>query len=842
MGTRASLPDRSPHPAASLEELAEHWPARWERDGIYRFDRTATREDVFAIDTPPPTVNGSLHVGHVFSFTHADVIARYQRMRGRAVFYPIGWDDNGLPTEKRAQQHFNVRCEPSTPADPQALAALLRDGPGDGPPKAVSRGDFIALCEAVTEHDEVRFEQLFRRIGLSVDWSLKYTTISARSRRISQRGFLRNLARGEAYLAQAPTMWDVTFGTAVAQAELEYRVGSSAYHRLVFGDGLLVATTRPELLPACVAVLHHPQDDRYAHRTGTEITTPVFGARVPLLAHHLVDPGKGTGLVMVCTFGDPTDVIWWRELDLPIRPVLGRDGRFRTDPPPGIDTAAYSQLAGAYPKQARAIVLELLRAAGRLDGEPEPIEHSVAFYERGDRPLEIVTTWQWYLRNGGRDPELRERMLARGRELAWQPEPMRARYEAWVANLAGDWLVSRQRFHGVPIPIWYPLDEQGEPCRDRPITPPEDALPIDPSADTPPGYAPEQRGLPGGFVGEADVMDTWATSSLSPQLAAGDELLDRVFPMDLRPQAHEIIRTWLFATALRSELEHGVLPWSHAAISGWVMDPAKKKVAKSAATRMVTPDELLDTYGPDAVRYWAASGRPGIDTVFDEAQIKIGRRLAMKLLNATRFVLGLGDPGPDAQVTEAIDRAMLAGLDAAVAETTAALDALDQGRALEAAERFFWFFCDDYLELVKARAYGEHPGGDSARAALRQALSVQLRLLAPMLPFVTEEVWSWWQPGSVHTARWPSAAIGPTLEELRVLEQAVAALTAVRRAKSAAKVSMKAEVLRLTIHTDRSTWDGLRPALPDLRAAGRVGEFVFAESPEEIIRHEVLLA
>ncbi|MEV0457019.1 valine--tRNA ligase [Catellatospora methionotrophica] len=808
-----SLPDKP-----TIDGLPDKWAQRWESERVYRFDRAAPRERVFAIDTPPPTASGSLHVGHVFSYSQTDMIARYQRMRGRAVFYPMGWDDNGLPTERRVQQFYGVRCDPSLPYDP-------RYTPPDKPGRQqvpVSRRNFIELCERLTAQDEVAFEHVWRVVGLSVDWSLLYTTIGTRARAVSQRAFLRALARGDAYPAQAPTLWDTTFRTAVAQAELEDRDRPGAYHRLVFhpdGAGaepitvatptrpVVVATTRPELLPACVALVAHPDDARYRPLFGSTVRTPLFGARVPVLAHRLADPAKGTGIAMVCTFGDTTDVIWWRELDLPIRPVLGFDGRFAPDAPEGLSEdgrAAYAGLAGATVHTGRERITALLRDSGELLGEPEPITHPVKFYERGDKPLEIVSTRQWYLRNGGRDEALRARLRERGQELTWQPAHMRTRYEHWVDGLAGDWLISRQRFFGVPIPVWYPLDADGLPDHDQPITPGEHALPVDPSSDTPPGYADDQRNRPGGFTADPDVMDTWATSSLTPQIAGGwgfdDDLFARVFPMDLRPQSHEIIRTWLFATVLRGHTEHDTLPWRTATIAGWILDPDRKKMSKSVGN-VVTPLDVLAEHGSDAVRYWAAAARPGADTAYDTGQMRVGRRLAMKILNATRFVLGLGEPGPAAAVAEPLDRALLGALRPVIAEATAALDAYDQSRALEAAERFFWLFCDDYLELVKQRAYGQHgpEGADSARLALRTALSVLLRLLAPVLPFVTEEAWSWWQPGSIHAAAWPTPSdLDGTAGDPAPLAAATAAIEAVRRAKSAAKVSMRTPLSLLT--------------------------------------------
>ena len=833
----------------ALDGLEATWSQRWEESGVYAFDRTKTREQVFSIDTPPPTVSGSLHVGHVFSYTHTDAIARYQRMQGREVFYPMGWDDNGLPTERRVQNYFGVRCDPALPYQPDFT-------PPEKPGKTqlpVSRRNFIELCERLTNEDEKVFEELWRHLGLSVDWSMTYQTIDADSRAASQRAFLRNLARGEAYLAEAPTLWDITFRTAVAQAELEDRERPGAFHQLLFhgpdGEDIEIATTRPELLPACVALVAHPDDARYQPLFGRTVTTPLFGVDVPVLAHRLADPEKGSGIAMVCTFGDTTDVVWWRELRLDTRPVLGWDGRFNVEPPPGLESgparAVYAQLAGATPFTARERVVALLRGSGELIGEPRPITHAVKFYEKGDKPLEIVTTRQWYLRNGGRDEQLRDELLQRGQELTWHPDHMRVRYENWVGGLNGDWLISRQRFFGVPIPLWYPLDAEGNPDYEQPLAPPESALPVDPATGVPDGYRAEQRGVPGGFIGDPDIMDTWATSSLTPQIAGrwgrDDDLFQRVYPMDLRPQAHEIIRTWLFSTVVRAHSEHRVLPWAHASISGWILDPDRKKMSKSIGN-VVTPADLLVQHGSDAVRYWAASARPGADTAFDTGQMKIGRRLAIKLLNAGKFVLAPGSATPGAEVTEPLDLAMLAELAEVVGAATEAFDGFDYARALERTETFFWRFCDDYVELVKSRAYGEQEadgqqGTDSARVALRSALSALLRLFAPFMPFATEEVWSWWQQGSVHRAPWPSAGELPRQasegEGREVFAVASEVIAGVRRGKSAAQVPMRTEVAGAVLAGSGELLRQAALAAADLRAAGRIGVLDYQEEQQQ---------
>jgi valyl-tRNA synthetase len=840
-----------------LDGLEARWDQAWEEQGTYRFDRTADRDSVYSIDTPPPTVSGSLHVGHVFSYTHTDTIARYQRMRGKSVFYPMGWDDNGLPTERRVQNYYLVQCDPALPYDPDFATPTPVSERSKEEQKAmpahISRRNFIDLCNTLTAEDEKAFENLFRTLGLSVDWDRTYATIDDRSRRVAQRAFLRNLQRGEAYQAEAPVLWDVDFQSAVAQAELEDRERDGAYHRLAFhgpdGD-VFIETTRPELLPACVALVAHPDDERYQPLFGTTVRTPLFGVEVEVHPHPLADPEKGSGIAMICTFGDLTDVIWWRELQLPTRAIVTANGRLGTPDadamtPEGL-ALFESELAGKKIAGAQQRIVELLRESGELIGDPERITHPVKFYEKGDRPLEIITSRQWYLRNGGRDAELRAALLERGHELHWHPPHMRVRYENWVNGLNGDWLVSRQRFFGVSFPIWYPLDTDGRPLHDSPILADEASLPVDPATDVPPGYTEEQRDQPGGFTGDPDVMDTWATSSLTPQIATGwgedQDLFERTFPMDLRPQAHEIIRTWLFSTAVRAHLEHDSLPWTNTAISGWVLDPDRKKMSKSKGN-VVTPLDHLEQFGADAVRYWAASGRPGTDTAFDEGQLKVGRRLAIKLLNASRFALGLGGGDGAARatdlslVTEPLDRAMLAELARLVDEATTAFDGYDYARALERTEAFFWEFCDQYLELVKGRAYGGR--GDeaawSAQAALQLSLSTLLRLFAPFLPFVTEEVWSWWQEGSVHRAPWPDASLlrdAADDGDPQAFEAAAEVLGAVRRAKTEAKRSLKWPVDSVVVTESSHRAAALQGVADDVREAANAASLTVVVGAE----------
>ncbi|QLD10425.1 valine--tRNA ligase [Microbacterium oleivorans] len=853
----AHIPDKP-----ALEGLETKWDTAWTDQGTYLFDRARAAESgrggVFSVDTPPPTASGSLHIGHVFSFTHTDLMVRFERMRGKSVFYPMGWDDNGLPTERRVQNYYGVRCDPTLPYDASFVPPF--EGGDNKSSRAadqvpISRRNFIELCERLTIEDEKQFESLFRQLGLSVDWTQTYRTISDETIRTSQLAFLRNLERGEAYQALAPTLWDIDFRSAIAQAELEDRDQQASYHRIAFhktdGTGdIHIETTRPELLAACVALVANPDDERYKPYFGQTVRTPLFDVEVPVLAHPLAQQDKGSGIAMICTFGDVTDIIWWRELDLPNRTILGADGRILPDAPDVIVTEAarraYAELAGKTVFSAKKRVVELLEESGELLAVSKPFTHPVKFFEKGDRPLEIVSTRQWYLRNGARDEDLRARLISLGNEMSWHPEFMRVRYENWTNGLTGDWLVSRQRFFGVPIPVWYGLDENGERDYARVITPAADRLPIDPTTDVPDGYTADQRGVAGGFDAERDIFDTWATSSLTPQLAGGwqrdEELWDLVAPFDLRPQGQDIIRTWLFSTMLRSALEDGRAPWSDAAISGFIVDPDRKKMSKSKGN-VVTPADILAQHGTDAVRYWAASSRLGSDAAFDPqnpTQVKIGRRLAIKVLNAAKFVLSF--PVPEgAEVTHDLDAAMLATLDKVIVDATRAFEGYDHARALEITEAFFWTFCDDYLELVKERAYNQADSGQaSAALALRLALSSLLRLLAPVLSFATEEAWSWFEEGSVHTAPWPQPR--EVDGDPAVLTAASTALIGIRRAKTEAKASQKTPVTVLTLRADAATVARLRRAEGDLKAVGRIAELELEDGEGELLVERVELA
>ncbi|EHS86816.1 valine--tRNA ligase [Bifidobacterium breve] len=860
------LPDK-----VGVDGLEDKWRAVWDEDGTYKFRNTRDRKAVYSIDTPPPTVSGSLHVGHVFSYTHTDVIARYKRMRGYDVFYPMGWDDNGLPTERRVQNYYGVRVDTSLKYDPDFKPPF--EGTEGKKIQAkdqvpCSRQNFIELCERLIGQDEQKFEALWRKLGLSIDWTQTYHTIGEHPRRVAQKAFLRNLARGEAYQQDAPGLWDVTFQTAVAQAELESREYPGFYHKVAFrfedGTPIYIETTRPELLAACTSLIAHPDDERYKPYFGKHVYSPLFHVEVPILAHPAAEMDKGAGIAMCCTFGDVTDVEWWRDLKLPTRSIIQRNGRIAMDTPDWITDPAgraiFEETAGKTTFSARKIIVDKLRESGDLDGEPTPTKRMTNFYEKGDKPLEIVTSRQWYLRNGGTDADLNAELISRGKELEFHPDFMRVRYENWVHGLNGDWLISRQRFFGVPFPLWYPVKADGTADYDHPITPSEDRLPIDPTSDVPEGFTEDQRDVPGGFTAEQDIMDTWATSSLTPQIVthweeqdeASKALFKMTFPMDLRPQGQDIIRTWLFSTVDRAHLENKCLPWAHATLSGWILDPDHKKMSKSKGN-VVVPNEPIEKFGADAVRYWSASARLGLDATYDEGQMKIGRRLAIKLLNATKFALAIGREDENhhvgeaaeaswnpADVTEPLDRAAMAKLALVVRQATEALEAYEHSKALEVIESYFWQFCDDYIELVKNRAYGtpDEQGNvpsekavKSARTALGLGLDAFARLLAPYLPYASEEVWSWMHAGSgsVHRAAWPvvdpyvEAATGASPELLTWAGKAVEQL---RKIKSEAKVSMKTPILSVALSAAAEGVDAIHAALGDIAQAGRViGKF-----------------
>ena len=834
------------------------WASYWEESGLYEWQGAASRSDVFSIDTPPPTVSGSLHVGHVYSYTHTDLIARYQRMKGKKVFYPMGWDDNGLPTERRVQNVFGITCDPSLPYDPDWKAEKSSGKSKTTQP--VSRQNFIEACLQLTKEDEIAFELLWKQLGLSVDWKLQYATINDHCRKLSQLSFLDLVQKGRVRNCKAPTLWDCEFHTAVAQAELEDREKPGAYHTIEFGvedgESFCIVTTRPELLAACIAVVAHPTDERYQTLFGKTAITPLFGAKVPILPAHHADPEKGSGILMVCTFGDVHDVEWWKQTDLPIKEIIGENGRLKPvafghhpfeSENPELAQDMYDKIQGLRPHQARKKLAEILSEPGTsidgknsaLKGEIEDITHPVKFYEKGSLPIEYVATRQWFISI----LEHKEALLEQGDKIEWHPSFMRTRYSNWVNGLNQDWCISRQRYFGVPFPVWYPIDSEGCTCYEKPIFAQPEDCPLDPMTAVPDGYTEDQRNQPGGFQADADVMDTWATSSLTPQIASGwnenPTQHHTVFPMDIRPQSHEIIRTWAFYTITKALMHEQTIPWHHCLISGWVLDPDRKKMSKSKGN-VVTPTHLLENYSSDAVRYWAARAKLGTDTAFDEGIFKIGQKLTTKLFNAAKFCLmQCDDIHQDRSlniqdVSLPIDCAQIGAMSELIDHCTRCFDAFDYASALERIEASFWLFCDHYIELVKTRSYQaediEHKR--SALATLYLSLKTFLHLFAPFFPYVTEEIWSWYFPSStahpsIHQSPWPKCKdfSGIPTHDSQLLNLAKWVLGTIRSAKTEQKKSLKHAVSSLEITASNDVIDQLVLIREDLCSAGSVSSF-----------------
>lgn len=776
----------------------------WQRENIYHFEDT-DRRPIYAIDTPPATVSGTLHLGHVYSYSHTDFLARFWRMNGYNVFYPMGYDDNGLPTERLVEKRLGLSAQ------------------------QVGRAAFIAQCLEVSEEAERAYQALWQRLGLSIDWRYSYRTIEARARRIAQWSFLDLYQKGLVYQREAPTIWCPECRTAIAQAELNDLDRASEIVTLAFtlqdGTTLPVATTRPELLPACQAVFVHPGDARYAGRINTRVRVPLLGFSVPLLADARADPARGTGAVMCSTFGDVTDVQWWHAYGLPLKVVLGRDGRM---------TGEAGEFAGLHVQTARERMVEKLQAHGALlkrDQAPQ----SVRVHERCDTPVEYLVTRQWFIRI----LDFKQELLEAGEQIEWQPAHMRARYREWVKNLAWDWCISRQRSFGVPFPLWY--------CRQcgAVVLADAQALPVDPAVQQPSGACGcgSTDVLP-----EEDVMDTWATSSMTPQIVgrlfAEPGLYARVFPFALRSQAHEIIRTWAFYTIVQSFHHFAALPWRTAAISGWgLAGPGGGKISKSRGSG-ADPLAIIERTSADAVRYWAASTGLGKDAIISEEKISSGGRLVTKLWNVARFserFLADYQPAADGSDLAPTDRWLLARLSGLIGRVTGLFRAYEYAAARSEIENFFWHdLADNYLELCKERLYGE-PGSqrDGARYTLYHTLISVVKLFAPFLPYVTEQVYleifaAHEGQRSLHLARWPEARPDWESAEAEAAgELLLTVVTAVRRYKSEANLSLGAGLPCLLLSTqDAGVACLLDAARRDILSATRARALRISEGQE----------
>ncbi len=789
----------------SPQEVERRWQRRWEEMGVYRFD-PGSDKPIFSIDTPPPTVSGRMHLGHAFSYSQMDFIARYRRMRGYNLFYPFGTDDNGLPTERLVERVNGVRC---------------RD---------MSREEFVELCLRTLEKLRPEFVEDWKRIGISVDWSLSYSTIDEHCRRISQRSFIQLYRMGREYRREMPFIWCPTCETAIAQVELEDREVESSFNDIAFeledGGRVVIATTRPELLPACVAIFAHPDDERYSHLFGKRAKVPIFGQMVEILPDEKVDPQKGTGIVMCCTFGDVQDIEWYMKHRLELRVAITKDGRM-------------SELAGRYAgmriKEARAAIIEDLKRQGYLL-RSRKITHVVNVHERCGTEIEILNTKQWFIRY----LDMKEELLEAGRRIRWHPEHMRSRYENWIHGLRWDWCISRQRYFGVPFPVWY-CKACGEVLLAR-----EEDLPVDPLYDSPPEPCPKCGSTE--FEPERDVLDTWATSSLTPVIAAElvqqEEVRKRLYPMSLRPQAHDIITFWLFNTVVKGLLHFGEIPWENAMISGWALDPQGRKMSKSKGN-VIEPEYVLTKYGADALRLWAAESKLGEDLPFKEKDLVAARRFLNKLWNASRFALRHleGYDGSRPESLHLIDAWILSRAQRLVRECTEHFEGYRYSKAKKALVSFFLSeFCDNYLEMVKHRLYNPERYGEDARRsalyALHEVLLTVLKLLAPFAPHITEEIYQAYfaeREGerSIHVSSWP--AVREELVDERAERDAmyvVGVVEAVRRFKGERGMPLNAPLERLVLLAPEEVLEGVRRALDTLEGALHAREVELAEDAE----------
>lgn len=845
--TMRALPE-SYDTAATEKKWQDHWLAA----NTYAWDASVPRAQSYVIDTPPPTVSGLLHMGHVFSYTQADFIARYQRMKGMNVFYPMGFDDNGLPTERLVEKSKKIRA-----AD-------------------VGREKFIEECESVAEDARKEFRALFQSIALSVDWAQEYHTISEDCRRLSQTSFLDLVKKGDVYRKLQPMLWDPVDQTAIAQAEVVDKELPSHFCDVAFtcdetGDELVIGTTRPELIPACVALFYNPEDARYTHLKGKHARVPLFGFSVPILEDSAVELDKGTGLMMCCTFGDEKDIEKWQKHSLPTRMIINKygkidlnlaltDGQFPENfawPAALLDTLNNKKVSNADVKHpgARELMIAALGEAGVLK-EKKPITHAVKTAERSGAVLELIPTHQWFVKVLDKKEALKEK----ARACNWNPDWMRVRIEQWIDGLNWDWCISRQRYFGVPFPVWYSkrAGEEG-----KMLFADASQLPVNPMVDLPKGYSAEE------VTPDFDVMDTWATSSISPQMNAGaitsgSDRFEKLFPADLRPQAHEIIRTWAFYTIVKAHLHTNTVPWKNLMISGWCLAEDKTKMSKSKGN-VVTPVDLINERGTDAVRYWAATSRLGQDTAFSPDLLKIGKKLVGKLWNATQFAaihLSKLNTAParavdDTAITEVLDQWIISRLHDTVKKATEAFERYEYADALDATNQFFWAdLCDNYLELIKKRVYNEDGSftpaqQQSAVHTLYHVLMGFLKLYAPVVPHVTEELYShifaddYATKGSLHSqGQWPNAADYPRHETaLKLGNLTLEMLEEIRKAKSDGKVSIKFPVALAKVTLEASALkqtNEIKSLSEDLKGAGNVTNLEFVAG--DALAVEVALA
>ena len=765
----------------NLKEIEEECKKLWEKEKVYKFDSKSERE-IYSIDTPPPTVSGKMHIGHACSYSQSDFIARYKRMKGYNLFYPFGTDNNGLPTERLVEKSLKIKS------------------------KEMPRTEFIKICNEFIQKELPNFVQDWKDIGISCDWDLKYSTIDDNSRKLSQWSFLDLHKKGRMYRKDAPAMWCPECRTGVAQVEVEDKEIDSFFNDIIFkidGEEVKIATTRPELLPACVSLFYHPDDKRYKKYLGKKAKVPLFNFEVPVMEDKRVAMDKGTGIVMCCTFGDQTDMEWQKAYNLPIKLAITDDGKM-------------SDLSGKYQgmkiKDARKQIIEDMKKENLLVKQI-PIKHFVNVHERCGTEIEFVKSKQWFVKY----LDLKEDLLKWGNELKWFPDFMKHRYENWVKGLQWDWLISNQRYFGVPFPVWY-CEDCGEVILAK-----EEQLPVDPIKDKPPVTKCPKCGS-NKIIPETDVLNTWFTSSMTPQISTNlikdEKIRKKLFPMSLRPQAHEIISFWLFNTLLKSRLHFGKNPWKDAVISGYVTMKGEK-MAKSKGN-VINPQDVLEKYGADAMRYWAASAKLGDDFDYQEKDLVTGKKLVTKLLNAAKFIfMNLEDyDGKKPKTLEPIDKLFLDKLNILVKNSTENFEKYEYSKVKNEVDSFFWNdFCNNYLEIVKKRVYkGEGNKKISAQYTLYNSLFTILKLFAPIVPFITEKIYQENYKNkekikSIHICEWPSAE---KVKENKSNEWVLLLdlISKIRQEKSNSKKPMNSEII-LTI--PKNNFSDLKDFIEDLK-------------------------
>ncbi len=782
----------------NAQEAEVKWQKYWEEKNVFKFQPNAKKE-FYSVDTPPPTISGKMHLGHSFSYSQQDFIVRYQRLKGKSVFYPFGTDNNGVATERLVEKMKNVRA------------------------KSMSREDFWKLCSETVEKElKPQYVNDMKRLGLSCDFNLFYDTINKHSQKISQRSFIDLYKKGREYRKDAPTMWCPQCETGISQVECQDKVLDSFFNDIVFkvgNENLIIATTRPELLPACVAVFYHPNDARYQKYKGKMAKVPLLNFEVPILADERADPEKGTGIVMCCTFGDQTDMEWQKAHNLPIKMALSENGRM---------TAITGKYVGLKIQEARKKITVDLKAAGLLLSQ-KPIQHAVNVHERCGTEIEFLKSKQWFIKY----LDLKEEMLQWGAELNWYPQHMKVRYDNWVKGLQWDWMISRQRFFGVPFPVWC-----CQKC-DEVILADEKQLPVDPLKDQPTVQKCPKCGCTE-FIPEKDVLDTWATSSLTPIICtelADEKIRKQLFPMSLRPQAHDIITFWLFNTVVKSRLHYSINPWKDVVISGHAQDPHGKKMSKSKGN-VVEPQEMIKKFSADALRFWAAGSKLGDDLPFQEKDLVTGMKFTTKLWNASKFnLMHLEDYQPS-KTTEVFDRWLLSKLHKVIQASTESFDNYEYSRTKAEVEQFFWhILCDFYLEIVKDRLYNPAIRGvearKSAQEALYRSLSAILKMMAPIMPHITEEIYQLYfarreGKASVHVADWPAAG---TIDEKAELagDVGVDIIGAVRKYRSSQQMSMKEQLAEIVLVSEEKGFaEMIKSIEADLKATMQVQKISFS--------------